>query len=72
MLSPESACFRTKVHPWETFELRFKLVRWFPLQHQPLGAYLKIPTNEFCNIYDKHMHLQPSFQSLYEHKARGG
>ena len=49
-----------------------KLVRWFPLQHQPLYTYLKIHANEICNIYDKHMHLQPSFQSLYEHKARGG
>ena len=22
--------------------------------------------NEICNIYDKHMYLQPPFQSLYE------
>jgi hypothetical protein len=25
--------------------------------------------NEICNIYDKHMHLQPPFQSLYEQEA---
>ena len=45
MLSPESACFRTEARPWETFELRFKLVKWFPLQHQPLCTYLKIYAN---------------------------
>ena len=66
MLSPKSACFRRKAHPWETFKLCFKLVKWFPLQHKPLCAYLKIHANEICNIYDKHMHLQPPFQSLYE------
>jgi hypothetical protein len=44
MLSLESACFKTKAHPWETFELHFKLVKWFPLQHQPLCTYLKIHT----------------------------
>ena len=44
MLSPESACFRTEACPWETFELYFKLVKWFPLQYQPLGTYLKIHT----------------------------
>ena len=54
---PESACFRTEASPWETFESRFRLVRWFSLQYQPLGAYLKIHANEICNIYDKHMHL---------------
>ena len=43
-----------------------KLVRWFPLQHQPLCTYLKIHANEIYNIYDKQMHLQPPFQSLYE------
>jgi hypothetical protein len=37
-----------------------------PLQHQPLGAYLKIHANEICNFYDKQKHLQPPFQSLYE------
>ena len=45
-LSSESACFRTEARPWETFELCFKLVKWFPLQHQPLGAYLKIHADE--------------------------
>ena len=65
----KSACFRTEARPWETFESHFRLVRWFPLQHQPLGAYLKIHANEICNIYDKHMHLQPPFQSLYEQKV---
>ena len=44
MLSLESAYFRTEARPWETFELCFKLVKWFPLQHQPLCAYLKIRT----------------------------
>ena len=44
MLSPESACFRTEAHPWETFELCFKRVKWFPLRYQPLGTYLKIHT----------------------------
>ena len=43
-----------------------KLVRWFPLQHQPLCTYLKIHAYEICNIYDKHMHLQSPLQSLYE------
>ena len=50
---------------------RAKLVRWFPLQHQPLCTYLKIHANEIYNIYDKHMHLQPPFQSLYEQKVWG-
>ena len=27
--------------------------------------------NEICNIYDKHMHLQPPFQSLYEQGVWG-
>ena len=45
---------------------RAKLVRWFPLQHQPLCTYLKIHANKICNIYDKHMHLQPPFQSFCE------
>ena len=44
MISPESACFRTEACPWETFKLCFKLVKWFPLQNQPLGIYLKIRT----------------------------
>ena len=57
MLSPKSAYFRIEARPWETFELCFKLVKWFPLQHQPLYTYLKIYANEICNIYDKHMHL---------------
>ena len=26
----------------------FKLVKWFPLQHQPLDAYLKIHTTRFA------------------------
>ena len=46
-----------------------KLVRWFPLQHQPLCTYLKIHANEICNIYDKHMHLQPPFQNFCEQEA---
>ena len=49
-----------------------KLVRWFPLQHQPFGAYLRIHANEIYNIYDKHMHLQPPFQKFCEQEARGG
>ena len=49
-----------------------KLVRWFPLQHQPLCTYLKIHAYKICNIYDKHMHLQPSFQKFCEQEARGG
>ena len=44
MLSPKSAFFRAKARSWETFELCFKLVKWLPLQHQPLCAYLKIHT----------------------------
>ena len=63
---PKSACFRIEAHPWETFESRFSLVRWFPLQYQPLGAYLKFYANKIYSIYDKYMHLQPLFQSLYE------
>ena len=46
-----------------------KLVRWFPLQHQPLCTYLKIHANEIYNIYDKYMHLQLPFQQFYEHEA---
>ena len=69
MLSPKSACFRTEARPWETFELCFKLVKWFPLQYQPLCAYLKIYANEICNICDKHMHLQPPFQKIYEQEV---
>ena len=48
----ENSCYLLKVlilgqkaHPWETFELRFKLVKWFPLQHQSLCTYLKIHAN---------------------------
>jgi hypothetical protein len=37
-----------------------------PLQHQSLGAYLKIHVNKIYNIYDRHTHLQLPFQSLYE------
>ena len=44
-------------------------MKWFTLQHQPLGIYLKIHAYEICNIYDKHMHLQPPFQSIYEQEA---
>ena len=66
MLSPESAYFRIEACPWEeTFEL-FLIGEVVSLQRQYLGAYLKIYANEICNIYDKHMHLQPPFQSLYE------
>ena len=28
---PESACFSTEAHPWETFKSCFRLVRWSPL-----------------------------------------
>ena len=66
MLSLESACFRTKARPGETFELCFKLVEWFPLQHQPLCAYLKIHANKIWNIYDIQTHVQPPFQNLYK------
>ena len=69
MLSPENACFRTEAHPWKTFELCFKLLKWFPLQYQPLCAYLKIHANVIYNIYNKHICLQPSFQSFYEQEA---
>ena len=69
MLSPKSACFRIEACPWETFELRFKLVKWFSLQHQPLGTYLKIHAYEIYNIHDKHMHIQPPLQSIYEQKV---
>ena len=61
MLSSESVTFRTKPHPWKTFELCFKLVKWFPLQHQSLCTYLKIQHNKIYNIYDKYMYLQPPF-----------
>ena len=69
MLSPKSACFRIEACPWETFELCS--VKWFVLQHQSLGAYLKIYANEICNIYDKHMHLQPPFQIFRNIKYKG-
>jgi hypothetical protein len=49
-----------------------KLVKWFLLQHQSFCAYLKIHANEICNIYDKQMHLQSPFQSLYEQEVWGG
>ena len=69
MLSPESACFRTKTRPWETFELRFKLVKWFPLQHQPLCTYLKIHTTRSAifMIY-KHIYNHP-FKVFYEQEV---
>ena len=48
----ENSCYLPKVfvlgqkaYPWETFELCFKLVKWFPLQHQSLFTYLKIYAN---------------------------
>ena len=52
--------------------IALKLVKWFPLQHQPLCTYLKIHANKICNIYDKHMHLQPPFQNFCKQEARGG
>ena len=71
MLSPESACFETKAHPWETFELCFKLVEWFPSNTNlcvPISRLM--PThNEICNIYDKHISLQPLFQKIYEQEV---
>jgi hypothetical protein len=48
MLSPKSVCLRTEAHPWGTFELYFKLVKWFPFQHQPLCTQLKIATMRFA------------------------
>ena len=48
-----------------------KLVRWFPLQHQPLCTYLKIHPHEICNIYDKYMHLQPPFQIFVNREYEG-
>ena len=72
----ENSCYLPKVlvlgqkaHPWETFELCFKLVKWFPLQHQSLCTYLKIQHNEIYNIYDKQTRLQPPFQKIYEQEA---
>ena len=47
----------------------FQIGEVVPLQHQPLGAYLKIYANEICNIYDKYMHLQPPFQKIYEQRV---
>ena len=44
VLSPKSACIGTQVCPWETFELRFLLVKWFSLQHESLSIYLNIHT----------------------------
>ena len=65
MLSPESACFRTEACPWEIFELFL------------IGEVVSPPTPTFVYPsqdpfqrdlqYDKHMHLQPPFQSIYEH-----
>ena len=69
MLSPESACFGAKARPWKTFQLCFKLVEWFLLQHQPLCAYLKIHANEIYNIYNIQTHLQPPFQRFYEQEV---
>jgi hypothetical protein len=42
---PKVLVLGQKARPWETFELHFKLVKWFPLQHQPLCTYLKIHAN---------------------------
>ena len=61
--------FQDRSSSLENLRIALRLVKWFPLQYQPLGAYLKIHANEICNIYDKHMHLQPPFQSLYEQKV---
>ena len=65
MLYPDSACFRIEAHPWETVELCL-IGEVVSPPTQPLGAYLKIHANEICNIYDKHMHLQPPFQQFYK------
>ena len=54
-----------------------KLVLGKPSNHSQVGEVVPPPTptigclsqdshNEIYNIYDKHMHLQPPFQSLYE------
>ena len=53
-----------------------ELVLGKPLNCTQVGQLVSPPTstfvylsqdshNEICNIYDKHMHLQPPFQSLY-------
>ena len=74
MLSLKSACFGTKARPWETFELCFKLVEWFPLQHQSLCTNLKIYTNNTTRfaifmIY-KHIYNHP-FKNFMNKKYEG-
>jgi hypothetical protein len=65
MLSLEISCFRKQARPWETFKLRSSWRSGFP--PTPTFVYLSQDShNEIYNIYDKHMHLQPPFQSLYE------
>ena len=67
MLSPESAC------------LGQKLILEKPSNCVSTGEVVSPPTPTFVclsqdshngiyNIYNKHMHLQPTFQSFYEQK----
>ena len=68
----ESSCYLLKV-----LALGQKLVLGKPSNYTQVGEVVFPPTstfvylsedshNDICNIYDKHMHLQPPFQSLYE------
>ena len=68
----ESSCYLPKV-----LALGQKLVLGKPSNCTQVGEVVSPPTstfvylsqdlhNEICNIYDKYMHLQPLFQSLYE------
>ena len=67
MLSLESACFRTQACPSETFEMCFGEV---VSPSTPSFWYLSQDShNKIYNIYDKHMHLEPPFQSLYEREV---
>ena len=70
-LSPKSACFRAKTRPWKTFELRFKLVKWFSLQHQPLCTYLKIHTmRSTIFMINKYIYNHP-FKKFMNKKHEG-
>ena len=74
----ESSCYLPKV-----LALGQKLVLRKPSICPQVGEVVSPPTstfvylsqdshNEIYNIYDKHMHLQPPFLSLYEQREWGG
>ena len=72
MLSPESACFKTKCSSLGNLRIALQVGEVVsPLT--PTFVFLSQDShNEIYNIYDKHIHLQPPFQSFYEQEVWGG